>query len=385
MPVQAIQTFLKDVGVDLKFLDQHEALADDVLAYHLIIGKGANEILDKGYKNIRAKTASGFTVNITQTKVGWTVKDHQGNTAKVVKAGIKKGNHTIHVIDRVLMSGTYWTSLDKFVARDPAVSSAFRAALAKAGAVSTLGATNSPKTLLVPADAAFKAAGPAVANADAKQVATVLSYHVIPGKLLDIPVDFKEGQPQKTQSGRTVSMKYITEASKTASGRPRTTAVVTLSDGSSAKVLAPNVFIGKTEAHIIDAVLLPKAATPAKASTTSSPPAKTAAATTAKPAAAVAPAVPAKVEAGAAKAPAGRKMLRAPGADSRDDYDFTQDQELNAEEQDIIYDVDDHANTSVNQIVAGSDAIANADEAEQFPSTNPPYTEARPEASTGRK
>jgi hypothetical protein len=44
-------------------------------------------------------------------------------------------------------------------------------------------------------------------------------------------------------------------------------------------------------------------------------------------------------------------------------YDFTQ--EMNAEEQDIIYDVDDHANTSVNQIVAGSDAIANADEAEQ--------------------
>jgi hypothetical protein len=40
-----------------------------------------------------------------QTKDGWTVKDHQGNTAKVGKAGIKKGNHTIHVIDRVLMSG----------------------------------------------------------------------------------------------------------------------------------------------------------------------------------------------------------------------------------------------------------------------------------------
>jgi hypothetical protein len=74
----------------------------------------------------------------------------------------------------LLTAGTYWTSLDNFVARDPAVSSAFRAALAKAGAVSTLGATNPPKTLLVPANAAFKAAGPAVANADAKQVATVL-------------------------------------------------------------------------------------------------------------------------------------------------------------------------------------------------------------------
>jgi hypothetical protein len=88
----------------------------------------------------------------------------------------------------------------------------------------------------------------------------------------------------------------------------------------------------QTEAHIIDAVLLPKAATPAKA-TTSAPttppvrttpatavPAKTAPATAAKPgAAAVAPAVPAKVEAGAAKAPAGRKLLRAPGADSRDE------------------------------------------------------------------
>jgi uncharacterized surface protein with fasciclin (FAS1) repeats len=42
-----------------------------------------------------------------QTKDGWTVKDHQGNTAKVVKAEIKKGNHTIHVIDRVLMSGAF--------------------------------------------------------------------------------------------------------------------------------------------------------------------------------------------------------------------------------------------------------------------------------------
>jgi hypothetical protein len=40
--------------------------ADEVLAYHLIVGKGANELLDKLYKNIRAMTASGFTVNITQ-------------------------------------------------------------------------------------------------------------------------------------------------------------------------------------------------------------------------------------------------------------------------------------------------------------------------------
>jgi hypothetical protein len=46
-------------------------------------------------------------------------------------------------------------------------------------------------------------------------------------------------------------------------------------------------------------------------------------------------------------------------------YDNTQAAELNAEEQDIIYDVDDHANTSVDQIVAGSDAIANSEEAEK--------------------
>ncbi|WIA29458.1 hypothetical protein OEZ86_011959 [Tetradesmus obliquus] len=376
---EAIKAFLKEMGIDLRFLDQHEALADEVLAYHVIVGKGANELLDKGYKSIRALTASGFTVNITQTKDGWQVNDHQGNTAKVVKASIKRGNHTIHVVDRVLMSGAYWTSLSKLTARQPALASSFQAALSKAGAASTLGATSSLNTLFVPNDAAFKAAGPAVASADAKQVAAVLSYHVIPGKDLTIPSHFKEGQPEKTQSGRTVSMKYTQEAGKTASGRARTSAVVTLSDGTSAKVLVPNMFIGKTEAHIIDAVLLPKAAAPTKAATPSGAPTKAAATPApAKPAAA-----PAKVEAGAVKAAAGRKLMKAPGADNRDSYDFTQAAELNAEEQDIMYAVDDHANTKVDQMVAGSDAIANADQAEQFPSTDAPFAAARPEASTG--
>jgi hypothetical protein len=80
-------------------------LADDVLAYHLIIGKGANEILDKGYKNIRAKTASGFTVNITQVcfcsccnpantaavvvwAVGWTSTSEQARTSATLKIAL---------------------------------------------------------------------------------------------------------------------------------------------------------------------------------------------------------------------------------------------------------------------------------------------------------
>src|SRR5881392_3876223 len=121
--------------------------------------------------------------------------------------------------------------------------------LTKAGLVDTL-ATGGPFTVFAPTDAAFAKVPKATLDALAANPAllkSVLLYHVVPGR---VPAaDVMKLSSAKTLEGRSVAIKVV--------------------DGSvfvdQAKVATPDVMASNGVIHVIDSVLIPKAApAPAK-------------------------------------------------------------------------------------------------------------------------
>jgi uncharacterized surface protein with fasciclin (FAS1) repeats len=123
------------------------------------------------------------------------------------------------------------------------------ALLTKAGLVDTL-STGGPFTVFAPTDAAFAKVPKATLDALAEnpaQLKSVLLYHVVPGKVM--ASDVVKLTSAKTLEGRSVAIKTV--------------------DGSvyvdKAKVTTPDVMASNGVIHVIDSVLIPKAAPAAPA------------------------------------------------------------------------------------------------------------------------
>ena len=121
--------------------------------------------------------------------------------------------------------------------------------LTKAGLVDTL-STGGPFTVFAPTDAAFAKVPKATLDALAEnpaQLKSVLLYHVVPGKVM--ASDVVKLTSAKTLEGRTVAIKVV--------------------DGSvyvdKAKVTTPDVTASNGVIHVVDSVLIPKAAPAAPA------------------------------------------------------------------------------------------------------------------------
>jgi transforming growth factor-beta-induced protein len=121
--------------------------------------------------------------------------------------------------------------------------------LTKAGLVDTL-STRGPFTVFAPTDAAFAKVPKATLDALAEnpaQLKSVLLYHVVPGKVM--ASDVVKLTSAKTLEGRTVAIKVV--------------------DGSvyvdKAKVTTPDVTASNGVIHVVDSVLIPKAAPAAPA------------------------------------------------------------------------------------------------------------------------
>jgi transforming growth factor-beta-induced protein len=120
--------------------------------------------------------------------------------------------------------------------------------LTKAGLADTL-STSGPFTVFAPTDAAFAKVPKATLDALAEnpdQLKSVLLYHVVPGRVT--AADVVKLNSAKTLEGRSVAIKVV--------------------DGSvhvdQAKVTTPDVMASNGVIHVIDTVLVPKAAKPAK-------------------------------------------------------------------------------------------------------------------------
>jgi transforming growth factor-beta-induced protein len=120
--------------------------------------------------------------------------------------------------------------------------------LTKAGLVDTL-SNGGPFTVFAPTDAAFAKVPKATLDALAEnppQLKSVLLYHVVPGRVT--AADVVKLTSAKTLDGRSIAIK-VADGSVYVDG---------------AKVATPDVMASNGVIHVIDSVLIPKAAPPAK-------------------------------------------------------------------------------------------------------------------------
>lgn len=95
------------MGLTVDDVKKNPALADAIVAYHTVLGAaaGPKELFAKN-KEVVVKTADPkYSLIFMQKPDGVFVQDTQGNVAKVSKAGLGSGKHTVHVVDKVLYSG----------------------------------------------------------------------------------------------------------------------------------------------------------------------------------------------------------------------------------------------------------------------------------------
>lgn len=260
---EAVKAFLKDMGLTAEDVKKNHNLARALVAYHTVLGvaAGPKELFAKG-KTVEIATADPhYSVTFLEKPTGVFVKDFQGNEAKVSKASLGVGKHTVHVIDKVLYSGSYFKDLAAVIKAYPNLFSTVAAAATKAGLADKLTKQSFAETIFLPTNAAFKKEGIDLAKTDKATLEKVLTYHVVPTARF-IPDGFTSGKALGTLNKGadiTVITKDDPEASKVAGLKARR-AYVTDGAGDTAMVIKPNLQVGPAVAHVIDGVLTPKAA-----------------------------------------------------------------------------------------------------------------------------
>jgi len=224
---------------ELTYLLNNKTALTEVLEYHVASGSVLSSALTNGEK-IKTLEGEDVTVTITNTSNGTTVMI---DDATVTRADVAASNGVVHIIDKVLIPPTFSAPTIPQLA-----AAANLTTLVAAVTAAKLGATLSgagPFTVFAPTNEAFTALPAGVLTAllkpaNIKDLATVLTYHVVSGEVLSS--DLTNGEHVKTLEG--------TDLNVTISG----------SDVSinSAKVVKPNVFAVNGVVHVIDAVLLPE-------------------------------------------------------------------------------------------------------------------------------
>lgn len=199
-----------------------------VLLSHVVPGK----VMAADVAKLKtAKTALGQSVTID------TSKDVRVDNAKVVKTDIAASNGVIHVIDAVIMPKNDIVE----AARAAGSFETLLAAIEAAGLTDTLRG-DGPFTVFAPTDEAFAKLPKDALDAllkDRARLASILTYHVVPGKVL--AADVVKLTEAKTVQGQRV--------------RVAKAGGVTV-DG--AKVVKTDVPATNGVIHIIDTVIMPK-------------------------------------------------------------------------------------------------------------------------------
>ena len=205
-----------------------EALTNDQLAtilkYHVIGKELPSTALTAG----PAKTVAELSAFVAIA--GSTVKV---NDATVTTANIDASNGVIHVIDKVLLPPNL------VEAAGYAGFTKLLAAATKANLASTLSAPTANLTVFAPTDAAFTTLGQATVDGlSATQLADVLKYHVVSGKVLSTALTAGAVPSLLTGKNLTISL----------------TGGVKVND---ANVVIADVVTTNGVIHVIDKVLLP--------------------------------------------------------------------------------------------------------------------------------
>ncbi len=225
VPKDALDALLKD-----------KAKLTAVLTYHVVAGKVMAADVVKMKDGDKVKTVQGkeFTLGLAGGKV--TV-----NGANVVKTDIEATNGVIHVIDTVIMPPMDIVE----VAVGAGSFKTLATALTEAGLIDTLKGAG-PFTVFAPTDEAFAKLPKGALEkliADKKKLAAVLTFHVVPGKVMAADVvKMKNGDKVKTVEGRSF--------------------VLGLKDGkvtvNKANVVKTDIEASNGVIHVIDTVIMPK-------------------------------------------------------------------------------------------------------------------------------
>ncbi len=207
----------------------------NILLYHVVSGKVMSTDLSDGQT---ATTLLGKDITVTINGDGVFIND-----AKVIVADLVADNGVVHVIDAVLLPPAI-TVVD-IIVNSPAHET-LEAAVIAAGLADDLSGEG-PFTVFAPTDDAFAALPEGTLDAlledPTGDLANILLYHVVSGKVMS--TDLSDGQTATTLLGKDITVTINGDG-------------VFIND---AKVIVADLVADNGVVHVIDAVLLPPAAT----------------------------------------------------------------------------------------------------------------------------
>lgn len=236
----AFAALLVELGVTKAALLANTSLLTTVLKYHVLPANVPKSAVPLGQA---ITPLEGGIFKIDQVNADLVVTDGRNRNAKIVAADVPASNGVIHAIDKVLLPA------DKNIVQTAVATPTF-SILVEAVTAAGLGETLSgpgPFTVFAPTDAAFALLLTELGItkeqllADRALLVKVLTYHVVPGRVLKAAVPV--GAPITTVQGGTFS---VNPALGITDQRARV-ANITATD-----VLASNGVI-----HVLDRVLLP--------------------------------------------------------------------------------------------------------------------------------
>jgi uncharacterized surface protein with fasciclin (FAS1) repeats len=236
----AFAALLTELGITKAALLANKPLLTTVLTYHVVPARVLASEVPVG-KAISSLQGDIFKVDALAS--GLRITDGRNRTSGVTRTDILSRNGVIHAIDKVLLPAD--KNLVQTAQSLPSFSILAEAVVA-ANLQGTLSGTG-PFTVFAPTNAAFAAAltelglSKEALFADTALLAKILTYHVVPGRVLkaDVPV----GSPITTVQGQS----FTVDASLAITDRLGRKANITATD-----TLASNGVI-----HVIDKVILP--------------------------------------------------------------------------------------------------------------------------------
>lgn len=233
----AFTAALSSLGITASQLLSDPVKLAAILKYHVVSGKVLAADIPAGVSGV--PTVNGKKLFVVKNESGVTI-----NKAKVVTADVIASNGVIHIIDGVLLPPSDPTIVD--VAQSAGMFTTLLAAAEAAGLVDALKAEG-PLTVFAPTDAAFKTLlrrlhlTPAKLLANKAALTKILTYHVVPSKVLSS--DLKSRQRVTTLNGATIIVR------KSAKG-------VTVNG--TAKVTTADLTASNGVVHVINRVLIPR-------------------------------------------------------------------------------------------------------------------------------
>ena len=235
----AFAALLTELGVTKQALLANKALLTAVLTYHVLSSTVPLASVPVG----KAITPVGGGFFKIESTGGLKITDGRNRVSNITATDIQASNGVVHLVDRVLLPAN-----KDIVATAQALPdfSILVEAVVAAGLVETLQGTG-PFTVFAPTNAAFAAllaelgVSKAALLADKAMLTKVLTYHVLPSRVLkaEVPV----GKPITTVQGQSFTINASLQ--------------ITDQNARVANLVGTDVFASNGVIHVVDRVLLP--------------------------------------------------------------------------------------------------------------------------------